>query len=266
MIRRQFITHCLGGVAAVSIGLLSAACAPSSPPQTGPTSAGPAGTPKRGGTVTWAVWDKIDDIDPATLSGAAALEVVNNILDPLIAMDADQKFYPALATKWSVENEARKFSFTLRDDVKFHDGAALDSSAVKRTFERILDPATKAAGIVPLLGPIDKIETPDPRTVVVTLKDSYPPFLLQIWRPYFRYPVTQVPGLAQAGRQGVCSGWLGSVQVQQPFGGWSHQPRRQPRLCVGSGDAEEPHSAVRANAEVPLHHRRLNTRGDSRIR
>jgi peptide/nickel transport system substrate-binding protein len=187
MIRRQFLLRSIGGIAVAGIGVLAAACQSSSPAssaQTGPAAAS-AGAPKRGGSLTWAVWDKIDDIDPATLSGAAALEVVNNILDPLIAMDADQKFYPALATKWSVENEARKFTFTLRDDVKFHDGAALDSTAVKRTFDRILDPATKAAGIVPLLGPIDKIETPDPRTVVITLKESYPPFLLQIWRPYF---------------------------------------------------------------------------------
>src|SRR5579859_6408529 len=197
--RRQFIARCMGGLTVAGLGVLaacqSATPTPSSAAQTGAAAA----APRRGGTLTWGLWDKIDDIDPATVSGAAALEVVNNILDPLVAMDADQNFYPALASKWTVEDNARKFTFTLRDDVKFHDGAALDSTAVKRTLDRILDPATKAAGVVPLLGPVTSIDAPDPRTVVVNLSEPYPPFLLQIWRQYFgilspKYLDTLKPG------------------------------------------------------------------------
>jgi peptide/nickel transport system substrate-binding protein len=171
------------------------ACQPAAPQ----AASGSAAAPRRGGTLTWGVWDKIDDIDPATLSGASAVEVVNNILDSLIAMDADQTFYPALATKWSIDNNAQTFTFTVRDDVKFHDGAVLDSTAVKRTLDRILDPASKAAGVVSLLGPVTSIEAPDPRTVVIKLSEPYPAFLLQIWRPYFgilspKYLDTLKPG------------------------------------------------------------------------
>ena len=201
--RRQFMTVGVGGLAVAGLGVL-VACQPAPPtPEPGPTSASSvssaAAQPRRGGTLTWALWDKIDDIDPATPTGASALEVINNIVDPLITMDADQKFYPALASKWTVENDARKFTFTLRDDVKFHDGVALDSSAVKRTLDRILDPATKAAGIVSILGPLTSIDTPDPRTVVFNFSEPYPPFLLQIWRQYFgilspKYLDTLKPG------------------------------------------------------------------------
>jgi peptide/nickel transport system substrate-binding protein len=205
--RREFIVRSIGGLTVAGVGVLAAACQPAAPagpaPGSAPTAAGGASTsatsPRRGGTLTWGVWDKFDDIDPATVTGAAALEVINNVLDPLVAMDEDQKFYPALATRWTVEEDAKRFTFTLRDDVTFHDGTVLDSTAVKRTWERILDPATKAAGVVPLFGPISKIEAPDPRTVVVSLSESYPPFLLQIWRPYFgilspRYLDTLKPG------------------------------------------------------------------------
>lgn len=197
--RRQL----LAGFSVLGASLLASACQSASPgggPTTAPAAGQTlAGTPKRGGTLTWGVWDKIDDIDPATVTGASASEVLNNILDPLIAMDGDQKFYPSLASKWTVEDDARKFTFTLRDDVKFHDGALLDSTAVKRTLDRILDPATKAAGVVSLLGPVKAVDAPDPRTVVVTLSDPYPPFLLQIWRPYFgilspKYLDTLKPG------------------------------------------------------------------------
>jgi peptide/nickel transport system substrate-binding protein len=183
--RRQLIAGSAASLTALGIGALAAACQSQTPPAAAPTSSGAASIPKNGGTLTWGLWDNIDDIDPATPTGAAALEVLNNILDPLVAMDADQKFYPALASSWKISDDARTFTFTLRDDVKFHDGAMLDSSAVKRSWERILDPATKAAGVIQLFGPIDKIEAQDPRTVVVSFKSPNPPFLLQIWRPYF---------------------------------------------------------------------------------
>src|SRR5216683_1215936 len=196
--RRQFITRSVGGLAMAGLGVL-AACQPAAGPTSASSASSTLAQPRRGGTLTWAQWDKIDDIDPANASGASALEVINNIVDPLITMDADQKFYPALATKWTVEDNARKFTFTLRDDVKFHDGVALDSGAVKRTLERILDPATKAAGIVSLLGPLTSIDAPDPHTVLVNMSEPYPAFLLQIWRQYFgilspKYLDTLKPG------------------------------------------------------------------------
>ncbi len=189
----------------VGAGALLAACQAPSPPagQQAPLAGGAAkpdtGEPRRGGALTFAVWDKLDDIDPPTTTGAAAAEVDLNLLDSLIAIDGDQKIYPHLATKWTIEEGAKRFTFTLRDDVKFHDGTPLDSTAVKRTWERIIDPATKAAGVVALLGPLDQIQAPDPRTLVVTFKEPYPPLLLQIWRPYFgvmsnKYLDTLKPG------------------------------------------------------------------------
>lgn len=203
--RRQLIARSLAGLTLTSFGVLAAACQPAAPAQTGPASTPASGVsttanaPRRGGTLAWALWDKIDDIDPATPTGASAVEVLTNVLDPLITMDADQKFYPALATRWTVDDDTRRFTFTLRDDVKFHDGAPLDSSAVKRSLDRILDPATKAAGVVSLLGPVKSIDAPDPRTVTVNFTDPYPPFLLQVWRPYFgilspKYLDTLKPG------------------------------------------------------------------------
>jgi peptide/nickel transport system substrate-binding protein len=135
--------------------------------------------------LTWGQWDANTSLDPAVSSGASATEIIGNVLDPLVAMDGDQKFYPVLASKWEMSSDAKKFTFTLRDGVKFHDGSTLTADAVKRSWGRILDPATKAAGVVTLFGPVDKIEAPDAKTVVVTLKEPFPLFLQNLWRPYF---------------------------------------------------------------------------------
>jgi len=176
MRRRELLRR--SALAAASAAVL--ACAPGAV-----TGSRPSASPRKGGTVTWGQWDKIDVIDPALTTGAASGEIAQNVLDTLITMDADQKFYPGLASKWTIEDSSKKFTFTLRDGVKFHDGSMLTSAAVKGSFDRILDPKTKAGAVVSLVGPIDKITTPDERTVVFTFKQPYPAFMLQIWRYFF---------------------------------------------------------------------------------
>jgi peptide/nickel transport system substrate-binding protein len=179
--RREFLRR--SALAAASVAVF--ACTPGA---TGPTASGTAArslTPVKGGTLTWGQWDKIDVIDPALTTGAAAGEITQNILDTLITLDAEQKPHPALATKWTIEDGGKKFTFTLRDGVKFHDGTTFTSAAVKQSFERIMKPELKAGAVVALLGPVDKIETPNDSTVVITYKTGYYAFMLQAWRYFF---------------------------------------------------------------------------------
>jgi len=191
MYRREFLRR--SALAAASLAVF--ACAPGA---TGPA-ASAALKPVKGGTLTWGLWDKIDVIDPALTTGAAAGEIAQNILDTLITIDSDQKLYPALASKWTITDSSKTFTFTLRDGVKFHDGSTLTAAAVKGSFDRILDPKTKAGAVVSLVGPIDKITTPDDKTVVFSFKQPYPAFMLQIWRYFFgvlspKYLATLKPG------------------------------------------------------------------------
>jgi peptide/nickel transport system substrate-binding protein len=178
--RREFLRR--SALAAASVAVV--ACTPQGV-TTGSPTVKPSASPVRGGTLTFGQWDKIDSIDPALTTGAAAGEVAQNILDTLITMDADQKFYPALASKWTIEDSGKKFTFTLRDGVKTHDGGTITADAVKRSFERILDPKLKAGAVTSLIGPLDTITTPDTKTVVFTFKQSYYAFMLQIWRYFF---------------------------------------------------------------------------------
>src|SRR5207247_4102236 len=176
MRRRELLRR--SALVAASAAVL--ACAPGAV-----TGSRPSASPRKGGTVTWGQWDKIDVIDPALTTGAASGEIAQNVLDTLITMDADQKFYPGLAMKWTIEDSGKKFTFTLRDGVKFHDGTTLTSAAVKQSFERILKPELKAGAVVSLIGPIDTITTPNDSTVVFQFKSGYYAFMLQIWRYFF---------------------------------------------------------------------------------
>ncbi len=176
--RRELVRR--SAIATAAVGL--AACFPTSSnaPSGSPVAAKPS--PVRGGTLSWGQWDSNDDIDPANPSGSSASEIDGNIMDTLVAMGADQKIYPLLATKWEMTPDG---TFTLRDGVKFHDGTAFDATSIKRSWERMLDPKLKAAANASLLGPIDTLAAPDARTFVVTYKDAYPLLLLYVWHPWY---------------------------------------------------------------------------------
>jgi peptide/nickel transport system substrate-binding protein len=51
---------------------------------------------------------------------------------------------PSLAKQWVVSNDSKYWLFTLRDDVLFHDGTKFNASAVKFTFDRLVNPDNPA--------------------------------------------------------------------------------------------------------------------------
>ena len=80
-----------------------------------------------------------------------------------------------LAESWQTPDPIT-YVFHLKPNVEFHDGRPLTSADVKSTFDFILNPAYKS----PKRGGfrmIEKIETPDPLTVIVHLKEPYASFL-----------------------------------------------------------------------------------------
>ncbi|NJP04578.1 MAG: ABC transporter substrate-binding protein [Chloroflexaceae bacterium] len=79
---------------------------------------------------------------------------------------------PALATAWEANDDATVWTFTLRDDVVFHDGKPFTSADVAYTFERVLAPDSVSL-LSTILSIIDTIETPDATTVVFNLSQPH---------------------------------------------------------------------------------------------
>src|SRR5699024_7419128 len=60
----------------------------------------------------------------------------DNIGDPLVYQDPETlDFEPWLATEWEVNDDATEFTFTLREDVTFSDGAPLTAEVVAANFD-----------------------------------------------------------------------------------------------------------------------------------
>jgi peptide/nickel transport system substrate-binding protein len=109
-------------------------------------------------------------LDPTISAPVAIREVTwGNVYEGLVTIDKDGKIKPLLATEWTVSDDGLTYTFKLRPDVKFHNGTAFDSSIVKFSLDRARA-ADSTNAQKQFFEPIESVETPDPLTAVVKLK------------------------------------------------------------------------------------------------
>ena len=116
-------------------------------------------------------------LDPTQGAAQAIKEVTyGNIFEGLVAQDRNARIVPKLAESWTISPDGLIYTFKLRPGVKFHDGTDFTSADVKFSFERAVAPDSKNA-TKKVFAPITSIETPDPLTVKITLKEVSANFL-----------------------------------------------------------------------------------------
>ena len=97
--------------------------------------------------------------------------ILFNIFEGLVKPDTEGILRPCIAESWTIEQNGLVYNFTLREDMRFHDGSLLDSADVKFSLE------TAAASGFDGLTMIKEVTAPDTRHVTVTLKSPDPEFL-----------------------------------------------------------------------------------------
>ncbi|WP_228515216.1 ABC transporter substrate-binding protein [Agreia pratensis] len=108
------------------------------------------------------------------------------VYDTILTADTKGEVQPGLATKWEYNEDKTVLTLTLRDDVKFTDGTALDAEAVAQNLVRFRDGAGPNASY--LVDMTDAVAT-DATTVTITLKAANPALLTYL---------TQNAGLVEA--------------------------------------------------------------------
>jgi peptide/nickel transport system substrate-binding protein len=120
-------------------------------------------------------------LDPTSAPAAAIGEIVHyNVLEGLTKINVDGSVTPLLAESWTMDPDGKLFTFKLRKGVKFQDGAAFDSEAVKFSFNRAKDEKStnKAKGAV--FNNISRVDTPDAHTVIIVLNNPDGNFLFRM--------------------------------------------------------------------------------------
>ncbi|MBI4637517.1 MAG: hypothetical protein HY727_14310 [Candidatus Rokubacteria bacterium] len=133
---------------------------------------------------------------PATLEPGTALEgavplVARQVFDTLVAYrEASTDVEGALAVQWTVSRDGLVWSFTLREGVRFHDGAPLSGAEVAASFERHLRPDPQGPPL-PVWGAllrgtpgvVKEVRAADARTVQIVLVQPYAPLLTVLAHP-----------------------------------------------------------------------------------
>lgn len=105
------------------------------------------------------------NVDP--LDGGSVFRRLG-ITEALLGVDYDANPAPELATDWERLDD-RSWQFSLREDVTFHDGDSLDSTAAVESLERTIESAAFADL------PIETISADDESTVVVETETPFAP-------------------------------------------------------------------------------------------
>lgn len=147
------------------------------------TGCGLAGSdgPGTGEPVVMGMTDQVLAVDPASGYDPGSWLVFNNVFQSLLSFPSGgTEPQPEAAQACGfTDRSSQRFTCTLRGNLRFSNGNELTSKDVKYSFDRTLaidDPGGPAV----MLGSIDRIETPDERTVVFHLNQSDATFPLKI--------------------------------------------------------------------------------------
>ena len=152
--------------------------------------------------------------DPLTLDPKGASNVISwslayHIADPLVGKDRDLKIVPLLAESWD-RPDPLTWRFKLRRGAKFQNGEDVTAAAVKATLDVMIDPElakTKKIQVSAFIRgnfrTVERVEAPDPYTVIIKTKAPYRPMLL---------------GLSQLGIAPVSALDAGEAYVAHPVG------------------------------------------------
>ncbi|SFB15640.1 peptide/nickel transport system substrate-binding protein [Acetitomaculum ruminis DSM 5522] len=95
--------------------------------------------------------------------------------EALIQADVNSNYVADLATDWSVSDDALKYTFNLKKDVKFSDGSDFTAEDVVFTYNKVKE--NQANNENADLSRLSKVEALDDYTVEFTLDKPYSPFI-----------------------------------------------------------------------------------------
>ena len=131
------------------------------------------------GVFTFGLDSTIASVDPHVDTDAATRSVLFNVFEGLVKPAPDGSMTEAVAQSYEMSDDAKTYTFTLRDGITFHDGNAVKASDVKYSLER----SAGIDGESSALSSISDISCPDDATVVITLSEANTEFIYNLNTP-----------------------------------------------------------------------------------
>lgn len=124
-------------------------------------------------TITAVMHSGLRVLDPVITTAHITRNHGYMIYDVLTAVDADFKPQPQMAD-WEISEDNRTYTFTLREGLKFHDGAPVTGADVVASLKRW---GKRDSGGQLIFDVTASLQAPDDKTVVWTLTEPFAPLL-----------------------------------------------------------------------------------------
>ena len=146
-----------------------------------------AETPRRGGVLLAVIGAEPPSLDPHQEGTFANIQLVAPLYSTLLQFDPldFSKIIGDVAAEWKLAPDGLTYTFKLRPGIRFHDGSPLTAADVKASYDKIISPPP---GVVSFrkssfIG-VERVEAPDPGTVVFRLKFPSASLLANLASPW----------------------------------------------------------------------------------
>ncbi|MHA3977142.1 ABC transporter substrate-binding protein [Halovulum sp. GXIMD14794] len=137
------------------------------------TSPALAQEPVKGGEFVVAMAVTLSELDPHATTGLPTRYVGAHLYEGVLTRGETGEIIPQLAESWEMSEDAKTYTFVLREGVTFHDGSGFDAADVVASWERMQESGIDR-GVMSL---VDRFEQVDDRTVRVHMTEANPTFL-----------------------------------------------------------------------------------------
>ncbi|MCI0619743.1 ABC transporter substrate-binding protein [Candidatus Wolfebacteria bacterium] len=131
--------------------------------------------PRHGGSITEGIIGAPRFINPLLAASDADRDLTQLVYSGLLHATPDGRLVPDLAERYSISEDGLVYTFTLRDNLRFHDGMSVTAEDVLFTVTLAQNPDVKSPKRANWEGV--HVDAPDTQTVVFTLAEAYQPFL-----------------------------------------------------------------------------------------
>ena len=134
--------------------------------------------PTMGGSIVVGIPQDLEDsLDPHKSVAAGTKEILFNIYEGLVKPDEEGNYIDAVAQSHTISDEGKTYTFTLREGIKFHNGADVTVDDVKYSIERCAGITDGTEPLIAAFFNVESVETPDDKTIVINLKEADTEFL-----------------------------------------------------------------------------------------
>ena len=146
-----------------------------------------AETPRRGGILLAVIGAEPPSLDPHQEGTFANIQLVAPCYSLLLQFDPSDfsKIIGDVAADWKIAPDGRTYTFKIRQGIRFHDGSVMTSADVKASYDKIIFPpegvrSTRKTSY----SAVERVEAPDPATVVFRLKFPSAALLANLASPW----------------------------------------------------------------------------------